>query len=84
MNYHYPLRNIAEERRSHLLRGGSLKLRMMLNERESMILAPLDRNYTTRLPSGQKHFSFRTCARAKGLMTDILIFNASFFAILVS
>ena len=26
-NYHYTRRNIAEERRSHLLRGGSLKLR---------------------------------------------------------
>jgi hypothetical protein len=24
-NYHYTLRNVPEERRSHLLRGGSLK-----------------------------------------------------------
>jgi len=29
-NYHYTLRNSPEERRSHLLRGGSLKSRMAL------------------------------------------------------
>ena len=29
-NYHYTLRNVSEERRSHLLRGGSLKSRNCL------------------------------------------------------
>ena len=28
-NYHYTLRNVPEERRSHLLRGGSLKSRVI-------------------------------------------------------
>jgi hypothetical protein len=30
VNYHYSLRNNLEERSSHLLRGGSLKSRMLL------------------------------------------------------